>query len=184
MRKAILPIVFILATIGIFVGYISPAYQDVKTLRAEAAEYDQALDKAKELQSVRDALLSRYNTFAQRDVARLAKMLPDHVDNVRLILDIDGIASKYNMRTRNVVVTEEGGNGGGGNAVNVVGPDTRPYNSVVVSFSVAATYEDFKRFLTDLERSLRLVDLTSLSFSKRDGDLYQFDLSIRTYWLK
>jgi len=177
MRKAVLPIVFILATIGIFVGYISPAYQDVKTLRAEAGEYDEALDKSRELQQVRDALLSRYNTFSPNDLNRLARMLPDHVDNVRLVLDIDGIATKYNMRTRNVVVAEESNE-------ESVGPSSTLYESVVVSFTVTATYPDFVRFLEDLERSLRLVDLTSLSFAVSEGDLLEFKLGVRTYWLK
>ncbi|PIT91031.1 hypothetical protein COU17_02555 [Candidatus Kaiserbacteria bacterium CG10_big_fil_rev_8_21_14_0_10_49_17] len=186
MIKVLTPILLVIATVGIFLGYINPAYAEIQALRADEEQFNQALERARELQSVRDALLSRYNTFAKDDIDRLEKLLPDHIDNVRLILDIDGIASKYNMRTRNVTISQ--GNNSRSSSQNetaVVSVDTNPYGSVVIEFSVAATYEDFLRFLHDLESSLRVVDLVGLSFqSDVSGDLYEFAVSLKTYWLK
>jgi|TARA_Y100000310_G_scaffold345866_1_gene471943 Tfp pilus assembly protein PilO len=177
MIKLLLPIVFVLIAIGLFFGFVDPTYSNIKELQNERDQFDQALTKSRELQAIRDTLLSKYNTFSTSDLDRLEKLLPDNVDNVRLVLDIDGIAGKYNLRVKNVVVntpTQE----------NVVGPNEKPYESVVLNFSVVASYDDFVRFLKDLEASLRIVDVVDMSFNAERGDLYEFDVGIRTYWLK
>ncbi|MAF59274.1 MAG: type 4a pilus biogenesis protein PilO [Candidatus Pacebacteria bacterium] len=180
MGKLLIPLIALLVSAGVFVGYIKPTYDDVKILQFEDSQFNQALDKSRELQEVRGSLLSRFNTFSEADLARLQKMLPDNVDNVRLILDIDGVASKYNMRTRNVQVVQDSSA-----TPEIIGLDTRPFDSLILSFSVAGTYDGFINFLRDLESSLRIVDVLSLTFqSNRIGDLYEFDMSIRTYWLK
>lgn len=180
MAKILIPAFLLGVALALFFGYIDPTYQEIKELRTQEKQFNQALDQSRELQSVRDSLLSRYNTLSQSDLDRLQKLLPDHVDNVRLILDIDGIASKYNMRTRNVTVS----NAASEDQNTIVGTSSRGVESVVLSFSVAATYDNFLRFLKDLESSLRIVDIVGLSFSAAEGDAYNFNLSIKTYWLK
>lgn len=178
MIRFLIPVIFVGVAIALFFGYIDPSYQKVKELRAEEARFDEALNQSRELQQVRDSLLSRYNTFAQSDIERLEKLLPDNVDNVRLILDIDGIASKYNMRTRNVTISQAAENG------SAVGQSQGAVDSVVLSFSVAADYDNFIRFMQDLESSLRIVDLVGLSFSAGEGTAFNFNVSLKTYWLK
>ena len=48
-----------------------------------------------------------------------------------------------------------------------------------IHFTVSGTYESLKLFLTDLGRSLRIVDITDLSFSAQDLDLYEFSINLR-----
>lgn len=180
--RIILPIFFILAAAGLFFGYIDPAFSAIKELRAESAQFDEALDKSKELQAIRDELLSRFNTFPTEKLDRLQKLVPDAIDNVRLVLNLDDIASQYNMRVRDVSISSDVRQPE--NAPQEIGPDTKPFDSVILSFSVNATYAQFLRFIRDLEDSLRLIDVVSVSFSAPEGDLYQFDVSIRTYWLR
>ncbi len=179
MIRSIIPILLIVIAVGLFFGYIDPTYQNIKKLSVEEDRFNEALNQSKELQSIRNALLSKYNTFSQLDLERLGKMLPDNVDNVRLILDIDSIASKYNMRTRNVTVS-----GVSLEDTNVIGANQSVVGSVVLSFSVVASYDNFIRFIKDLEQSLRIVDVMGLSFNATDGDAFNFNISIKTYWLK
>lgn len=40
------------------------------------------------------------------------------------------------------------------------------------------------RFLADLERSVRIVDVEAVTFSVGEGDLTQYGVSIKTYWLR
>lgn len=179
--RSLLPIIFVLIALGLFFVYIDPTYQEIKVLRAQEGQYDSALTKSKELQATRDTLLGKYNTFASSDLERLTKLIPDNVDNVRLVLDLDGIAATYGMSIRNVLVS---GSGVERAQRGAVGPSASPYESVVLSFSVFSTYDDFIRFLEDLEQSLRIVDIISISFTAPEGDLYEFSVSVRTYWLK
>ena len=179
MIRLITPVIFIVVAVGLFLTYIDPTYQAIKELREGEAQFDQALNQSRELQKTRDSLLSRYNTFDQTNIDRLEKLLPDNVDNVRLILDIDSIASKYNMRTRDVTVTASSPEDPG-----AIATDQGEIGSVVLSFSVIARYDDFINFLRDLESSLRIVDVVGLSFNSAAGDAYNFSVSIKTYWLK
>lgn len=178
--KSILPVLFVVIAGGIFFGFIDPAYSRIKELRAEESEFDQALNRSRELQQVRDQLLSRYNVISQANIDRLEKFLPDNVDNVRLILDMDSIAARYGMRTRNVQLQVAEDRPGLGQ----VGQDDSAFQSIIVSFSVTGSYDEFRSFIEDLERSLRLVDVVGISFSSSETGIYDYSVAIKTYWLK
>lgn len=179
--KSLLPVVFVLIAAAIFFGYIDPAYSRVQELQAEEEQFEQALTRSRELQQVRDQLLSRYNVIPQADIERLEKLLPDNVDNVRLVLDMDSIAARYGMRTRNVQLEIADDRPARGQ----IGEDDREYQSVIVSFSVAGSYDSFRSFIEDLERSLRLVDIVGINFNANNQtDTYDYSVSIKTYWLK
>lgn len=178
--KGILPIICVVVAGFLFYWYVDPTYTEIRELQKEEATLNLALDRALELQEVRDQLLSRYNTFSQSDLSRVEKLLPDHVDNVRLILDIDGIASEYGMRVRNVALEDPKRRQGS----NALGPDTLAYESLVLSFTVSGDYATFRQFLGDIERSLRLVDVEGVSFTALDSGIYDYNVTIRTYWLK
>ncbi len=224
MSGVFMPIFFILVAGGLFFTYVDPTYKSVQALIAENDRYDQALTKAKELQSARDGLLSRYNTFNDTDLERLQKMLPDQIDNVRLILDIESIAKQHGLTlddfgfsgdssesegttgattqagtpapTQQVgapagFAPEASGVGGAGFSDGMVtsaapGGPAPMYRSVGMTFTVEATYEEFISFMNDLERSLRIVDITSLSIdpsSDSGSTTYTYDIGINTYWL-
>lgn len=174
--------------VALFLLYTKPAYDGVQALQAENESYDLALEKAAELQRLKQSLLSRYNAFNPADIERLHKLLPDHVDNVRLILDLDTLASRHNLSIQNMVVSRPGNEETSGRSV--IGPSRSAYDSVTLSFATAATYEQFQTFLTDLEDSLRIVDLVSLSIDggntgQSGGEpVYAFSITLRTYWLK
>jgi Tfp pilus assembly protein PilO len=178
--KLFLPILFVVIAITLFFWYIDPTYKSVQALVKEQGELDHALTRSRELQDVRDELTARRNTFPQSDVDKLQKLLPDHVDNVRLILDLDSMAARYNMRVRDVTIA---GNTSRAEA-GVLGTDEKLYESVVLSFSVTGTYDTFRQFLSDLERSLRLVDVVGISFTSTETGIYDFDIDMQTYWLK
>jgi len=178
MLRFFVPILLLIASGVLFFGYIDPTYRHIVELRTDEARYDSALNNTEELQSVRDVLRSKYNSFSGTDLERLAKMVPNNVDNVRLVRDIDGIASKYGMSLYNttVGVVESG--------PSEIGFSDDPYGSVLLTFSVTGPYKTFLNFLKDLEASLRIVDVMDVSFSASDKDLYEYRVAIQTYWLK
>lgn len=112
------------------------------------------------------------------ETEKLEKLLPDHFDNIRLIMDIDAIASKYNVLIRKVDVSNAGSTESG------LGKNTDSYNSLSLDFTIEATYDNFQRFLDDLTNSLRMVDVTNLSFQASSLNLFRYSLSLKTYWLK
>jgi len=177
--KFLAPIILLLVAIGTFVWYVNPTYSNVRELRAEVSTLDDTLDRSQELIALRDTLLSEYNTFSSSDLRRLEHFLPPHVDNVRLILDIDNIAARYGMVLQNVSVERVASED------PTSDEETGDIGTVGLSFRVSSTYENFQRFLMDLEDSLRLVDVTSVDFGvPNESGLTAYDVQLRTYWLR
>lgn len=185
MVRYIVSAICLLAAGTIFFVYTQPTYDAVKTVNAQVAQYDAALSKASELQQRKQTLLSQYNTFSQSNIDDLTKLLPDHVDNIRLILDVDSLATKHGMAIQNVVVSSNQTQSTQTSTLGSVSSSKQKYDSLTVKFSTQASYETFRQFLNDLETSLRIVDLVSLSITRSDnGQLYSYDVTLRTYWLK
>lgn len=198
MTRLIIAIVALVAAGGIFFAYTKPAYDTVQASQVQIAQYNQALDKAAELQQLKQGLLSRYNAFDPQALGRLQKLLPDHVDNIALILDLDSIASRYGLALQNVDVSRSGGTTPTNQtAIGAVGSSNRGYDSLTLTFSTQGTYANFLQFLTDLETSLRVVDLVSLkvasgasggapsgSVKGPSEPTYSYTITLRTYWLK
>ncbi len=177
-----MPIIFILAAIALFFFYTNKQYKSLQTNIAEQGKIVEANEKAAKLRAVRQTLTDDRKKIAQADIDKIAKMLPDGVENVGLIIDIDNIASKYGMRIRNTKVSDTAS--GKSSTVAVAGPDTKKHGTISLSFSVASTYENFLAFLRDLEASQRLVDVTALTFSSNKEGRYEFNVTLQTYWLK
>jgi Tfp pilus assembly protein PilO len=171
---------------AVFFWYTMPAYDDVGSVKQEIARYDQALERARELQELKRALVTRYNTFSSDQINRLQKLLPDHIDNVRLVLDLDSLALRHNMPIQGVTVSEKE-QGRSETVLSALSEESTPVDSRVLEFSTTGTYEDFVRFMSDLESSLRIVDLAGLTLNRSTSegvDLYQFTVAVKTYWLK
>lgn len=159
-------------------------YQDsVKPLLAEVAQYDEALTNEALFRQAREQLSEKENSFPVDGRERLAKLLPDTVDSVRLIIDIDNLALKYGLRLKNVKVNT-GGASQTQDLTNMLGADQGKYSAMSLSFSVTAPYENFVAFVKQLERSLRLMDITSIAFNSSEANLYDYNVTIKTYWLK
>jgi Tfp pilus assembly protein PilO len=174
----IISIIVILASVGLFFGYIDPTYQETKVLSAEKADYDRALNNSNELQAERDRLLNKKNNIAPADMDALTKLIPDNIDNIRLIIDIDEMAKTYGIKIRNFRAdTSE--------KKDAIGKDSTPYGTLTLSFTTSASYTTFLAFLRDLERSLRVIDVSSIAFTSNDTNpLYEYNVIIKTYWLK
>ena len=183
--RFLLPLILVIAAIGLFVGYTNPAYQGaegVKALQAREKSYDDALTKSQELKMVRDQLLSKFNTFSSEDKDKLLAMLPDNVDNIRLVIDINNVAARHNLAVKNLQIGETISGKSSRNTA-AVGASGSKVGSVDFGFTVSSDYEGFLSFLSDLEHSLRLIDVEKIGFSVSQTNINDYSFSIRTYWL-
>jgi len=181
--RLIIPSILLIAAVGLFAVYTNPTYQRTKGLQAQVGSFEEALSKAQELKSRRDELLSKRNTFSSENVQKLERILPDNVDNIRFVIDINNIAARRNLSLKNVSLGTISDSKSTRSAL-AVGKSGDPVGSAEISFALVATYDDFLAFLQDLEHSLRLVDVEKISFKASNiSDKYEFGLTIRTYWL-
>lgn len=179
--KNIISIILIVLAIALFALFTNPRYVGVRELSVEQQRFDDALDRSKELVALRDALLSKYNSIKTEDLERIDTMLPDSIDTVRLIIDINTLASRYGMSLTNISI----GLPDEAQADGALGPSSEDFGRLSLSFTVLSSYDRFRAFTADLERSLRLVDITSLSFGPAEASgVTAYNVSFTTYWLK
>jgi Tfp pilus assembly protein PilO len=190
MPRTLFSLLFLAAAGGLFFFYTKPAYDGVREVQTQIDQYDQALNKAAELQKLKQSLLSRFNAFNPADVDRLHKLLPDHVDNVRLVLDLDTLASQHGFALQNVVINAPNTAVQAGEEQVTIGPSRQTYDSLTLRFATSGTYPKFVEFINALENSLRLVDVVALTMDVDSAGgggsdpSYRFDITLRTYWLK
>ncbi|HEY4476685.1 MAG TPA: hypothetical protein VJB69_01765 [Candidatus Paceibacterota bacterium] len=186
MIRLFTPILIIGLALVSFFYFTTPVLEEIDILKAKRLELTTALENANKLKSRQRELLDLQNAMAESDLESLRQLLPNNIDNVRLIIDINNIAKKRGLTVRNPSIAKEADpNSTSGNQPNTpAGRETLDKSSVVISFSVSSSYEVLKLFLNDLEHSLRIVDLESLSFTGNDKNNYDYKISLRTYWLK
>lgn len=191
MTRYIIAIIALLIAGTIFLYYTKPTYDASQTVQAQSAQYDVALQKAAELQTLKQTLLQRYNSFNPTDLDHVQKLLPDHVDNVALILDLDNLAARFGMPIQNVDVSTPASAATSHSGIASIGSSGQKFDSVTIRFSTRGSYENFLTLLNNLEKSLRIVDFISLHMTadtspgaRQDVPAYAYDIALRTYWLK
>jgi len=200
--RTFLPIFMLIVAIGGFFLFTDKHYQTVKDLRVQVASYNVALDNAKALQAKRDELVGQYNAFPEANIEKLKKLLPDNVDNIRLIIEIEAIARNYGMQLKNVkyddTKSKDSATAFAAPSSSDLAAQSKDYGAITLGFSTQGSYENFLKFLSDLEKSLRIVDVSSIAFTSADdgaqskapntpgigGTGYKYDFTIKTYWLK
>ena len=184
----ITPVILIIISIGTFFMYVDPSYRgtnlssgvkSIQELQNEDAQYQASLDNTTAIRMKRQALIDKENGINPADLSRLQKLLPDNIDNIKLVIDMNQIAQNHNLTLKDVrldtsIKTDP----------NKLGVDISKHGTVGLSFSVTSSYDNFQNFLTDLEKSLRLVEVTDLSVTGSDNGIYTFSVGLKTYWLK
>lgn len=190
-------ILFLILSISIFFVFIDPFYIQVKTLRSDVDTYNKALNNSTELQKTRDSLMEVYNSIKQEDKDRLNHLLPNNVDNIELILEIEKIANSHGLPIGDIRFDAKSSDNQNAQSGTVINPSagSSSYSIFPLDFTIEGKYDTFILFLKDLEKNLRLVDVKSISFTSsnkpsgldggiNNSSVYNYSLKVQTYWLK
>ena len=202
--KSIISIVLIAASIAFFVFFTKPKWAELKANRIEVEKLNVAQENAKKLKSRIDSLLAVKNGITETDTAKIKKMIPDNVENVKLIIDFDNMlqALVVDKGTSDLYKSVNPADSG---KISIENPKISQVNTLPeggfdasqlgvadFSFAVALTYSDFIDFLKRIETSTRIFDVESIAFSSPattpgknpDEIVYNFNIALKTYWLK
>ncbi len=195
MFRVATPLILIGISIAGFLMFVNPMYKEVSLLKTEINSYNEALNNSNVLDNERDKLTKKFNSIDPADLDKLQKLLPDNVDNIRLILEIEKLASPYGMVLKDVRYdtekkddsTKTGVLQAGQGISNLGNAD---YGVWTLEFSTEGSYKNFLNFTRDLENNLRIVDVSSIQFSsindtvKNTSETYKYAFKIKTYWMK
>lgn len=198
--KSITSIILIILSILVFFFFTDGQYKKVQKLQAEIEKNAEVLETANKLNLKKEELNTKFNKISQEEKSELEKLIPDTVDNVRLIIDINNIANQFGIIIRDISIVSKDSTSNTGsskpissqssNFDGVLQEGTVKYvdrsNIGVISFSftVSAKYEVFLEFLEKLEESLRIVDIRNIEVSRGADVFYNYKVTMDTYWLK
>ncbi|MEQ1561555.1 MAG: type 4a pilus biogenesis protein PilO [Nitrospira sp.] len=186
--KNLAPFIVIIVCVTMYYMYISPLTTDVSKLIAQKNQYSDVLTKAEEIKAKREDVSAKYSSISPDNINKLGRLIPDTFDAILFLNDISAIAARYNMSIRdfrsNSAVTATRGDS------DVV--SDAPFQVVTVGFAVTGTYDQFKKFISEVESSLRLMDISTLNITpelsvatgKTGADAYNYSLEVKTYSLK
>ncbi len=194
----LVPFGAILIAIGLVFLYIRPTFNgQIADINTRIDSYNAALKAAATFTDKEAQLTTASNAISGDSINRLNAFLPNGVDNIQLIIDLNNLAARSNVVLSNFAVGSAPAGGTSGSSSSTP-PSPAPattdssgsiqsasaVNSLDISLSATGTYQSFRVFLGALESSLRPLDITSLTVHQSKTGVYTYDMTIRIYWLK
>jgi len=178
------PVVALIIAIGLFFGYINPTRTGfIAATKAQIDSYDAALEAAERFKERENELIIAKANIPSDGLARLETFLPDGVDNVQIILDLNTLAARSGVTLSDFDTTAPTGE----NTPTEIGfeQDSQgPVDSIELTISATGTYASFRSFLDGIESSLRLLDVVAVSVDDSATGVYTYDMTVRLYWLR
>lgn len=212
MSKIVTAFVFFLAAIVLGFFYTLPAWQKFGTLGTDITALATASEEFDQLIANRDNLINLINGITKENLERLDAIFPQGAHASDFLVAVEALTTESAVALRRIdLVSPSGGGQGteksGGVSTGQPRPTTaagepravgsgattegakkqeKAVGAQELPFSVqtAGTYQNFKKFLVNTERDLRLIDVDEISFSatgKKDESI-EFTLKAKTYY--
>lgn len=183
----LLSAILILIAAGLFFGYVQPTWTgDVATAKARIASYDSALNAAERFSENEAMLETKRSQIPADELDRLYAFLPDSVNNVELILDLDALAKRSGITLSNFTTSEvpnDSTSNSGKTSSLATTASASPIDSLTLSVSAVGSYDSFRSFLAGIEQSLRPLDVEAITVSNSETGVYTYTLTLKFYWL-
>ncbi|MEK7560064.1 MAG: hypothetical protein AAB522_02070 [Patescibacteria group bacterium] len=176
--KSLLSIFLFLAGIALIFWAGKPLWEEIDILRAEKNSIAGTLSELRNLEEKRNNLLSIYNSISKSDLERLNYMLPLNSDTGSILVSLEKLSQNLGIRLKRAEFITENKN------TQSIQAASSLFNTIDMSFIISASYDSFKSFLDALERNLRIEDITNISFSTGQTNLYEFTIRANSYYAK
>ncbi len=191
MNRNITALILIVIAVAIYFTYTQGQIDTDKSIIAVNDQYTTAIANSMTLRSIRDSVQKDYNNISLDERNRLDSMIPSSIDNIHLIVDVTKLANRSGFALKNIRADVISDTASGAPSTLVTASSsqlnllpTMSLAKVKLTFDATAQYDKFISFMQDLEKSLRVMDITKLSMKANDSGVYDFSVEVNTYWLK
>jgi len=185
IKNIIILISLISALVLVFV-FLDPLWSSIKVLRNEINQKKLALTVTEELLAKTQELDQEYQPLAEQ-AQKVSFALPKEENIPYLLVQFDALAASNGLllESMSFAQTEQGK----GSSYQVLDQPEKisPFSSLSLSVKVSGSYDAFKGYLTNLENSIRSMDVHSIKFAVLKKGLaalgiFEFDLEITVYY--
>lgn len=179
MSRTLTSILSIVIAVLLYVFVIDQQLTQMSIVQNEIDEYKKAEEKFTEFQRKLDSLVAVKNQASVIENEKLDAIVPEVVDDVKLIVDLENMAKSRGMLFGNISIDNSKDTPSNTSSSEVAtGPTLKGTD---ISFEVIGSYEQFKQLLEDLERSLVLLEVVTLDFAVNQGSYQQYAITVRAY---
>ncbi len=163
--------------IGIVITYIKPTMTVIRTHQDDIAKVREESERISGVNQKLAALYAQVNEIPQRDKAALYTYLPDEIDDVRILKDLNAMAEDAE------VLVSDLSYGGPEQATAVEGEGATQVKPAAHLFNVSfqSSYEQFKQVLSMIERNNYPLVVKELTVTPTEGGLLTVDMTLVTY---
>lgn len=165
--------------IGIVITYIQPTIGVIRTHQDDIAKIEAEASTINDTNRILADLYKEVNDIAPRDKAALVTYLPDEVDDVRVLKDLNSMGEDTGVLMGEL-------NYGGIEPLVLADETTNltPPEGHIFNVSFMSSYEQFKEMLSLLERNNYPFLVRSLNVAPTEGGLLSVKLVLVTYSYK
>lgn len=183
--KTLGAIVILIFSGVIFFLLVMPQFRASQDLRSLNTRLKGEARVAREKITSTQSVIDQFEALEQSDIARVEAALPKELDLPNLLVLVESLISSSGLIVQDIDVrstarvapqaaTQE--------------PPSEGREEASIDFSMIGTYESFRSFLEDAERSLRIFDAKSLNFSSPSISQgvggFRFSVTMNTYFAK
>lgn len=188
MKHTITPILFTIIAIFVCIFIAKPKYGEATLLNTEIGEYKFAIEKYDAYNAKIQELILKRDSVNISDRTKLETLVPEKLDVTHALVDLEDMALQSNLFVENVEADDDLyglaiDTGEQAQSGDSEGSQNAEIQHADATMSLIGTYEDFKNFLRITEKSLTLMDVTKLSIVQKEGGIYAFSVTFRTYAL-
>ena len=171
----------ILISVGMFFLFTRPMYASLSTILTQKQGYGETLEKVRSINELQKALSSQLGKLSAEEKEKVATLLPDSANITKFVSDVDAVASRHGISIDAVSYAETNKDSSASVSEGTVPEE---FSSMTLDLSFSADYADIKAFVSDLERSLRIIDIRSISSDTGKAGIYKYKVVAEIYWLK
>lgn len=172
--RYITAIIFASLATGLIVMYVYPTYERIEEEKQKKKELVEFLAKAEEAQAKIDELERKKLSLPVDAESRMNAMIPESIDDVKFSMELTELAKSHGLSLANPSIR------------SLASDKASKMKEYSVSFQVDSPYNTFVRFLGDLEYSLHIRDITSLTMAVGENTAAPMKISVEftTYALR
>jgi hypothetical protein len=166
-NTAITQIALVGISIVIIVTYIQPTFQNIRLVQDEIFQYADATAKANEFNALLQQLLARERSFSSADIVALDKFLPQELDQLAIMNDIENVLASNGAEVLDMTAGE------------LLEPNPQvqfedEFDEAYITANLfltqeyevrfTSTYEEFTTILQQLESVAYVLEIAQLNF--------------------
>jgi len=172
-----------------------PKYQEFKQKNLSLQQATKALEEKNNYYSKLREISNKLTSY-KNEISKIDSALPVEVSLPFLFSYIEKVSSTNGLVLDSVSSSVSGKgfssenkenrrlNNKNNEEIKVEAKSGAKVKRVSFSISLSGTYLSFKKFLAEIYKSARLIEVRSIKFSSpAEGDLFKFDLTLETYAL-